>query len=525
MILAAIAMAALVILIGAPLTGWPALVRLDAVLVPALALSAASLRPWRWTDSQWQAIEAWTPSPRVVVCGAVALGAALFWFVLTRFESGSINAVDFTVYFDRPCFQTVHGRPLFVETGSFPPYSQRSLLAVHAYWALLPLCSVYALIASPFWLLAVSVIAVVAGAVHVLRIMRHVGAGGVLAVSTALVFALNDNTARTLNYGFHPEVLYAWFVPWLLDAGLRGKRLQFAAAAIACVLVKEDAFMPLFAAAVVLAFHDFRGMNRADVLLFLVFPVALALTNLAIYFRYVVPAFAPDGPMYANFWANYGPTVLTAAAGMITQPGSVVSRTLSSGFFPSVMAPHLFLPLLGWRWTIGLAPIVLLYGASANPQLRAFGIYYSIVLVPFLVIGASIGAMTAARFLGSSGRRLELAAAAVLVIGTLLIGFGYSLRPWRTVNPAVSDSLELLSGEPFVLVQSELYPHAGYDSRVQMLTPETLLSARYEEAAILLAPTIGAYLVDSDDLNRLRQLPPIRPMPQELLAVRRPPAP
>src|SRR5688572_32279873 len=121
MILAAIAMAALVILIGAPLTGWPALVRLDAVLVPALALSAASLRPWRWTDSQWQAIEAWTPSPRVVVCGAVALGAALFWFVLTRFESGSINAVDFTVYFDRPCFQTVHGRPLFVETGSFPP--------------------------------------------------------------------------------------------------------------------------------------------------------------------------------------------------------------------------------------------------------------------------------------------------------------------------------------------------------------------------------------------------------------------
>jgi hypothetical protein len=76
-----------------------------------------------------------------------------------------------------------------------------------------------------------------------------------------------------------------------------------------------------------------------------------------------------------------------------------------------------------------------------------------------------------------------------------------------------------------VLVQSELYPHAGYDSRVQMLTPETLSSARYEEAAILLAPMIGAYLVDSDDLNRLRQLPPIRPMPEGLLAVRRPPAP
>ena len=521
----AVGIAAGGLLLVAPLSGWPSLVRLDAVLLPGLLAVLVMLRPWSWGDEQWHFLENWVPSRRFIAAGAIGLALFLFWLVLTRFQSGSINAVDFTVYFDRPCFQTVHGRPLLVETGSFPSYSQRSLLAVHAYWALLPLCSVYALVATPFWLLAVSVIAVVAGAVHVLRIMRHVGSSGVLAVSTALVLALNDNTARTLNYGFHPEVLYVWFVPWLLDAGLRRKRLQFAAAAIACILVKEDAFMPLVAAAVVLAFHNLRVMNRADVALFLVCPVALALTNLAIYFRYVVPALAPDGPMYANFWANYGPTVLTAAAGMITQPGSVVSRTLSSGFFPSVMAPHLFLPLIGWRWTIGIAPIVLLYGASANPQLRAFGIYYSIVLVPFLVIGASIGAMTAARFLGSSARRFELAAAAVLLLATLLVGFGYSLRPWRAVNAAVPDSLALLSAEHFVLVQSELYPHAGYDSRVQLLTPETLRSARYEGAAILLAPMVGAYLVDRNDLNRLRRLPSLRPMPAGLLAVRRAAAP
>jgi hypothetical protein len=161
--------------------------------------------------------------------------------------------------------------------------------------------------------------------------------------------------------------------------------------------------------------------------------------------------------------------------------------------------------MIGWRWIVGIAPVVMLYGASANEQLRGFGIYYSIVLVPFLVIGASIGAMTAARFVGSSARRLELAAAAVLLIGALLIGFGYSRRPWRAANAAMPDSLELLSGERVVLIQSELYAHAGYDSRVQMRTLETLSSAHYEGGAILLAPMIGAYLVDSDDLNRLRR--------------------
>ncbi len=153
---------------------------------------------------------------------ALIVGLLLCWIVLTRFQSGEINAVDFTVYFDRPCFQTVHGRPLFIETTDDPRFGNRSEFTDHAFWAMLPLCSLYAIYPSPFWLLGVSVLAIVLGAVYVVRIIQRVGGGGVLACATALAFALNDNTARTLNYGFHPEVLYAWFIPWMIDAGLRG---------------------------------------------------------------------------------------------------------------------------------------------------------------------------------------------------------------------------------------------------------------------------------------------------------------
>lgn len=525
LLLIAIGLIAVVLLAEAPVTAWPRLVRLDAVLVPALVLAVTVLRPWRWNESRWRTVETWIPSGLAVAIGALVVGVLLFWLVLTRFQSGSINAVDFTVYFDRPCFQTVQGRPLFVETADVPSFSWRGELAVHAFWAMLPLCSVYTLAATPLWLLAVSVIAVVAGAVHVLRVMRYLGAGGLLAVATALVFALNDNTARTLNYGFHPEVLYAWFVPWLLDAGLRGNRLSFTAAAVACVLVKEDACMVLFAASVALGLYRFRAMNRGDVALFLIVPVALALTNLIVYFRYVVPALTPTGQTYANFWANYGPTPMRALVGMMMQPGSVLASTLTSGFFRTVILPHLFLPMIGWRWTLGIAPLVMIYGTSANEQLRAFGIYYAIVLVPFLVIGASVAVMTLGRYLAPSVRRAELAGAGVVLLGALLVGFGYSLRPWRGEIAAVPDAVARLADERVVLVQSGLYPHAGYDARIQLLTPETLHSPRYAGAAVLIAPMISAYPFQSDDLDGLRRLQPIRVMPAGLLAVRRPSAP
>ena len=150
--------------------------------------------------------------------------------MLTRFRSGEINAIDFTIYYDRPCYQTVHGRPLFVETSDTPGLSNRSELADHAYWGMLIVCAPYAVYPSPLWLHALSVIAIVAGGLHVLAIAQRLGAGGALAGATALAFVLNDNTARTLNYGFHPEVLYAWFIPWMIDAGLRGANASFLAA-------------------------------------------------------------------------------------------------------------------------------------------------------------------------------------------------------------------------------------------------------------------------------------------------------
>ena len=507
--------------LAAPILGWPSVVRLPAVLVPALLIGLLVLRPWKLNEAAFSALDRWEPSPRQVLWSALLAGAVLFWIVLTRFESAEINALDLTVYFDRPCYQTLQGRPLFVETAYGEGFSHRSQLAVHAFWAMLPVCSLYAIHATPLWLLGLSVIAVVIGAAHVLRIMLRLHAGGVLASATAVAFLLNDNTARILNYGFHVEVLYAWFVPWMIDAALRRSRVSFAAAALACVLVKEDAFMPLVAAAVGLALNGAGVANWRDRLLFLVMPTAAALINCVLYYTVVVASLTGDSaPIYAGYWSNYGATPVAALLGMAADPWGVVVGAATSGFFTIVIVPHLYLPLVGWRWSLGMLPVVLLYGASGNEALREYGTYYAIILVPFLVVSASVGARALFGRLLAGGRQARLAAAATVLLAAAVIDGGYSLRPWRAEVRAVPEALDRLAAEPVVLVQSGLYPHAGYEERIQLLTPEALPAAQEADAVLLLAPGVSAYPFQAEERAWLEQQPRVALMPEGLLAVR-----
>jgi uncharacterized membrane protein len=524
--LAAIGAAAAIALVAPPLIGWPSLLRLPAILAPAMALALLITRPWRWSEQDLDTLDAWQPSARVLASAAVVAGLVLFWILLTRFRSGDINAVDFTVYFDRPVFQTLHGRPLFVETSDLPAFSHRSMFGVHAYWILVPLAGLYAIHATPYWLLALSVVSVVAGAIHVARIAQRIGMGGILAGATAIAFVLNANTARTLLYGFHPEVLYAWFIPAALDAGLHRRRTWFLAAVIACVLVKEDACFALFGVSVALALHAGRTMTARERGVFLIAPPLVALVNLAVFDLFVVPRLtSAAAPVYAVFWTNYGPTPLRALLGMAAHPLRVFGAILTSGFLRRVIVPHAFLPLVGWRWMIGALPLIALYSASANPQIREFGLYYSVMLVPFLVIAASVGGVRMARLVTVRERSARLGAAVVVVLAALLAygdRAGYSLRPWKPEIAMMPDVIRQLSAERAVLVQSGLYPHAGYDERVVLLTPDTLGEPHYAGAAVVLGPRVDAYPFRKGELDRLQELAPVLPATSGLLVVRLP---
>ena len=78
--------------------------------------------------------------------------------------------------------------------------------------------------------------------------------------------------------------------------------------------------------------------------------------------------------------------------------------------------------------------------------------------------------------------------------------------------------------ERVVLVQSSLYPHTGYDGRIQLLTPSTLRDPTHAGAAVLVAPAMGTYPFEVDDILRISQLPTIHSI-RGLLAVRIPAQP
>ena len=322
------------------------------------------------------------------------------------------------------------------------------------YWIMIPLSLFYALSPTPLWLLAVSAIAVVAGAFHIMRIMRYLDATWLLSCGAALALIFNANTATVLNYGFHPEILYVWSIPCAIDMGLRRRKIGFALAVLATLAIKEDALMILVAIVAAIWLTRTWTLSRRDGYRY-VLVVVLGVADLAVFYRVVVPFFNRDGGIiYTTYWTNYGQTPLQAFGAMLTRLLTRTSRRVLSGFFRRVLVPHLFLPLLGWRWIAGIIPIVVVYAASNNEQLTDFGIYYSIVLVPFLVLGSAWGAAWLYRCLGVDGLRAQTFAALTITLGAVIVGStssGYSLRPWRSELQAVRGALGDLSSEQIIL--------------------------------------------------------------------------
>jgi hypothetical protein len=269
-------------------------------------------------------------------------------------------------------------------------------------------------------------------------------------------------------------------------------------------------------------------VNAVDRVIFLATPPLLGLANLALFWGYIAPRLTTDGELvYAAFWADYGSPPLRALPGMLTAPWRVFVDILTSGFLRLVILPTLFLSLIGWRWMLAMAPMVAVYATASDLQLRGFGIYYAIVLVPFLTVAGSIGALKLSRRMMRNSCYTRIAAATLILAGALLVGSGnggYSLQPWRSEIAAVPEALTHLATERVVLVQSSLYPHTGYDGRIQLLTPSTLRDPTHAGAAVLVAPAMGTYPFEVDDILRISQLPTIHSI-HGLIAVRLPAQP
>jgi hypothetical protein len=266
---------------------------------------------------------------------------------------------------------------------------------------------------------------------------------------------------------------------------------------VASLAVKEDALLPLAGLALTasVVYRRHRWAVAALVVGFAVF---------AFDYSVVLPHAAGGGgpPWYSHYWAKYGSSPISAAAGMFLHPFEVARDVWHSGAWR--LAGTLgFVPLLGYEWLIAAAVVFVPYGASQAPKLGHFLLYYSMPVLPLIFSAAASGLpRIASSGIGSrrlSNRARQRLGALLVLLVSAFYGAGY-----RFTRPKPEDAplrLAKLVGDTPLSVQGALFPHVGYRSSYTVLKQAPL--AGDGTRAFLLAPAAIPYPLAKDELRLL----------------------
>lgn len=413
---------------------------------------------------------------------AIAIATAIAFLVLVRvlaarFLALEVNAWDFSLSFDRPLERTLHGELLWSED------LRHSMLGVHANWLLLAFVPLYAIAATPWWLIGGAAVAVAAAGAVLFHLARNIAADDFVAACIALAFVLNRYTARGAQFLFTIDVFYPLALFLLFLAFLRNRPRTFAMALLLTVSIKEDAIVPLLGFAL---FAAARRKYRWAVAAL----SAGALTYLADVL-FVIPGFSHwSGAAYANKWASFGATPLEALGGIARAPLKVAWRVIdgSSGVFATLA----WVPLAGWPALLAALPPLVLYSSADDAQVRYFAIHYSMPLLPALFVSA-VWAVNRLRT-----RRSRRIVALIVLAASALIGSSWELERPRPEQPLIRKALAVVPDRP-VYVQGALFPHAGYDRRFRALHHNVAASP---ESTYLLCESCSPYPFTPDELRQ-----------------------
>jgi uncharacterized membrane protein len=399
----------------------------------------------------------------------------LLRIVVLRFHALEINAWDFSISFDRPIEQTLHGNLLWSDT------LRMSMLGIHANWLMLAFVPLYALVASPYWLIAGQVVAF-AGAAFVLFLYgRQILGDDVAALLIAAAFLCNRYTVRAVNHGFVIDDFYPLAFVLLLYAFRRSNAALAALAVVLILSIKEDAIATLAGIAVMIAIRH-RAWRWASAIL------AAAVLVFAIDYFLVMPAFR-DTPMpFAYYWGSFGATPLAAAIGMLSDPIRLLRRVVPSTL--QLLASLGLAPLFGGDWILAAAPALLIYTSADTEDLRWLALHYSLPILGVLFAAV----MDAVARVGTRDRRR--AVALFVLVCSLSIGSSYKMSEPRPERAAIPRLLAAAGRGP-VYVQGALFPHVGYALRYRVLHHDVVPPP---DASFLLCSTCNPYPFSREEL-------------------------
>lgn len=254
-------------------------------------------------------------------------------------------------------------------------------------------------------------------------------------------------------------------------------------ATISLLLVKEDVALILPAFAIAASLRD-RSMRALAATV-----TASSVFWLWLYVAKLQPALASAGPTYLSFWADFGSTPKAIVLGVVTHPLRFAQLMATSGWW-TIALPSLFLPFLSFRALAGMAPTLVMLGASSNPSMHDYWTYYPVALVPFVLLG-----IIEARAKGGRWAIAALIAAGLMPL--FWYGYARSVATKLELERALQAQVIRSGSAPRIVVQTILFPHVGYGKNLRPFLSHDDLRAS-EGDVFLLAPALDSWPFEFD---------------------------
>ena len=272
-----------------------------------------------------------------------------------------------------------------------------NLLGAHSALSLLLVAPFFALVRSPATLLVAQSVALALGAIPIHRLARRRLGSGVAAACFAALYLLHPALGYLNLFEFHSESLAVPALLFAFDYVDQGRLLPSGIAAAVALTGREDAALVVAALGLwALVTRRPRALGAAALL------IALAAVSLFLTFGVLQPTYGTGEVEYIALYREWGrsiPEVMTNVAHqplralewMIATPGLAEETALKHQFYPRMLLPLGFLPLLS-PWTLAIAvPVVAEHFLTSHINQYMIIYQYTAFVTPILAVAGVLG--------------------------------------------------------------------------------------------------------------------------------------
>jgi uncharacterized membrane protein len=268
-------------------------------------------------------------------------------------------------------------------------------LGDHVSLILFLVAPLYALVRHPLTLLVLQCVTLALGAWPVFALARRELKHEGVALACAALYLLYPALGYSNLFEFHPEVLATTTLLATISCMAAGRfalTLLFAGLSLLC---KEDVALAVGMLGLT-ALLPGRPRRFGAALL------ALALASLVISFGVILPALSSAAAEYGKMYRDWGGSMGEVAVNLLTHPvravsaffdtpGDVLDGLLKRRYWPEMMGPLLFLPLLSPLTLVVALPVLAEHFLSFRPQQHGLLFQYTALVTPVMVAAAVRG--------------------------------------------------------------------------------------------------------------------------------------